>query len=47
VRPRTKIPIPEPSGSEFENFDRLAGMLMRVKPKKKGPAKPKKQRKSK
>jgi hypothetical protein len=35
MRPRTKIAIPEPKGSEFENFDRLAGILMRVKPKKK------------
>lgn len=34
MRPRTKIAIPEPKGSEFENFDRLAGILMRVKPKK-------------
>jgi hypothetical protein len=37
MRPRTKIAIPEPKGSEFENFDRLAGILMRVKPKKKKP----------
>jgi len=35
MRPRTQIAIPEPKGSEFENFDRLAGILMRVKPKKK------------
>jgi hypothetical protein len=35
VRPRTKIAIPEPKGSEFENFDKLAGILMQVKPKKK------------
>jgi hypothetical protein len=35
MRPRTKIAIPEPKGSEFENFDRLAGILMRVKPKSK------------
>jgi hypothetical protein len=35
MRPRTKIAIPEPKGSEFENFDRLAGILMRIKPKKK------------
>jgi hypothetical protein len=35
MRPRTKINVPEPSGTEFENFDRLAGILMRVKPKKK------------
>jgi hypothetical protein len=34
MRPRIKVPIPEPKGSEFENFDRLAGILMRVKPKK-------------
>jgi hypothetical protein len=35
MRPRTQIAIPEPKGSEFENFDKLAGILMRVKPKKK------------
>jgi len=35
MRPRTQIRIPEPKGSDFENFDRLAGILMRVKPKKK------------
>ena len=35
MRPRTQIAIPDPKGSEFENFDRLAGILMRVKPKKK------------
>ncbi len=35
MRQRTKIAIPEPKGSEFENFDRLAGILMRVAPKKK------------
>ena len=29
------VPIPEPKGSEFENFDRLASILMRAKPKKK------------
>jgi len=28
MRPRTKLPIPEPSGSEFENFDRLMGILL-------------------
>jgi len=38
MRPRTKLPIPEPSGSEFENFDRLAGILLSKHPKKK-PAK--------
>jgi hypothetical protein len=35
MRPRTKINVPNPSGTEFENFDRLAGILMRVTPKKK------------
>jgi hypothetical protein len=35
MRPRTKIAIPDPKGSEFENFDKLAGILMRVKPKAK------------
>ena len=39
MRPRTQIAIPEPKGSEFENFDRLAGILMQVKPKKKAAAK--------
>ena len=42
MRPRTQIAIPEPKGSEFENFDRLAGILMSVKPKKKAAAKRKK-----
>jgi hypothetical protein len=40
MRPRTQIAIPEPSGSEFENFDRMVGILAKVKPnapkKKKG-----------
>jgi hypothetical protein len=44
VRPRLRVPIPEPKGSEFENFDRLAGILMRAKPRKKA-AQIKKQRK--
>jgi hypothetical protein len=37
MRPRTKIEIPEPSGSEFENFDRMVGIIAKVKaaPKKK------------
>lgn len=34
MRPRLHVPIPEPKGSEFENFDRLAEILMRVNPKK-------------
>ena len=42
MRPRTQIAIPEPKGSEFENFDRLASILMRVKPKKKTVVKRKK-----
>ena len=42
MRPRTRIAVPEPKGSEFENFDRLAGILMQVKPKKKAAAKRKK-----
>ena len=33
-RQRTQIAIPNPKGTEFENFDRLAGILMRVKPEK-------------
>jgi hypothetical protein len=44
MRPRTKITIPEPKGTEFENFDRLAGILMRATPKKNA-ARIKKQRK--
>lgn len=35
MRPRTEIAIPEPTGSEFENFDKFVGILMRDKPKKK------------
>lgn len=34
-RPRTQIIVPSPKGTEFENFDRFVGILMRVKPKKK------------
>src|SRR5258708_3794205 len=45
MRARTQIAIPEPKGSEFENFDRLTGILMRVKPKKKALAKRKKRAK--
>jgi len=41
AQPRTKLPIPEPSGSEFENFDRLMGILLsKPKPKPKPEAKP-------
>jgi len=42
MRPRTKLPIPEPKGSEFQNFDRLMKILIAKKPKpvvKKEPAK--------
>jgi len=46
-RPRTQIAIPNPKGTEFENFDRLAGILMRVKPKKKALAKRRKKSKTK
>ena len=28
MRPKTKLPIPEPSGLEFQNFDRLTGILL-------------------
>lgn len=38
MQPKTKIPIPEPKGTEFENFDRLAGILMQVPVKKRKPA---------
>jgi hypothetical protein len=47
MRPRTQIAIPNPKGTEFENFDRLAGILMRVKPKKKATAKKRKPSKAK
>ncbi len=47
MRPKTKIPIPAPSGSEFENFDRLTRILVSVKPQKKGPVKHPKPRKAK
>jgi hypothetical protein len=33
MRPRTKLPIPEPTGSEFENFDRLMKLLVSKSPK--------------
>ena len=46
-RPRTEIRVPNPKGTEFENFDRLAGILMRVKPKKKATAKKRKLSKAK
>ena len=32
MRPRTKLPIPEPTGTEFENFDRLLKILVKKKP---------------
>jgi hypothetical protein len=36
MRPRTKIAIPDhPQGSQFENFDRLMGVLVHAKPPKK------------
>jgi hypothetical protein len=48
MRPRTQIPIPNPTGTEFENFDRLVGILMRAKPiKKKAVAKKRKKSKPK
>jgi hypothetical protein len=41
MRPRTKITIPNPSKSEFENFDRFVRIVLaKGKPKKKA-AKPK------
>jgi hypothetical protein len=39
AQPRTKLPIPEPTGSEFFNFDRLMGILL-TKQKPKPAAKP-------
>lgn len=39
MRPRTKLPIPEPTDSEFQNFDRLMGILL-SKRKPKPTAKP-------
>lgn len=47
ARPRTEIRVPNPTGTEFENFDRLAGILMAVKPKKKAVVKRKKRAKAK
>ena len=41
MRPRLQVPIPEPKGSEFDNFDRLAGLIMQAKPVKKENPKPK------
>ncbi len=35
MRPRIQIAKPEPTGSEFENFDRLMSALVRAKPPKK------------
>ena len=32
MRPRTRLPIPEPKGSEFQNFDRLMKILIAKKP---------------
>jgi hypothetical protein len=34
MRPRILIAKPEPKGSEFENFDRLMGILVKAKPPK-------------
>ncbi len=35
MRPRTKIEIPNPSGSEFENFDRFVRIVLaKGKPQK-------------
>lgn len=31
--PRTKLPIPELKGSEFQNFDRLMKLLIAKKPR--------------
>ncbi len=33
-RPRTEINVPNPTGTEFENFDRLVGVLVKAKPLK-------------
>jgi hypothetical protein len=30
MRPRMKIDVPEPKGTEFENFDRLTRKLLKV-----------------
>ena len=32
MRPKIKIAIPAPTGTEFENFDRLAGILAQLRP---------------
>lgn len=34
MKPPIKLPIPEPGESEFENFDRLVGVLLKAKPRK-------------
>jgi len=34
MRPRTKLPIEKPGQSEFKNFDRLMGTLLKAKPRK-------------
>ena len=41
MRPRLQVPIPEPKGTEYENFDRLTGLIMQAKPAKKEAPKPK------
>ena len=37
MRPRTQIVIEKPGRSEFKNFDRLMGTLLKAKPTKKPP----------
>lgn len=34
MRPRTKVNMPEPSGTEFQNFDRFMCILITKKPTK-------------
>lgn len=39
MRPKLKVGAPEPTGTEYENFDRLARILIAKKPAaKKAPA---------
>ena len=37
MRPRTQIPMPEPYGTEFQNFDRFVRLVIKAKPVKKAP----------
>ncbi len=43
MMPRTKLPIPDPVGTEFENFDRLMKLIV-SKPSRPVEAKPKRKK---